>query len=1090
MLNPVAVAAGGYFSLALLNNGTVVGWGDNSYGQTNIPVGLSNVTAIAAGKYHGVALLTNGSVTNWGSYSEPPNYYSVTNYSVCTAPPLSNVVAISAGIDRDLALLSNGTVVTWGYTNSTPNYVPIGLPPVQAIAAGWAYDVALLTNGTVVVWGDDLWGQTNVPAGLSNIVAIAAGAQHVLVLLSNGTVQAWGDGYSGDTNVPIGLSNVVSIAADGSQSLALQENGNVVVWGDASDLPAMIGAKTVSSGYTHNLAICSGQLSPAILEQPSGTYALSGDSFDFLVEAEGLGTLAYQWQFNGTNIPGATNTMLSITGAQATNEGDYDVVVSSIYGATTSSVVPFDLVLTPQITSTSPATPSTNWMNYGPTLSVGATAAGDSESYPLSFSWQLNGASLGDNSSTYAITNLTTASDGAYTVTITNAAGSTNVNWDLVAALPGMVESWGDNQYGECNRPAAVTNVSAIAAGEYQSVALGDDGTISQWGQYWTGSAFYSISNTSVATLAPLGSNLVAVSAGPDHVIGLTASGGVVTWGLTNSPDNYVPSNLPPVQAVGAGWAYNVALLTNGTVVAWGDNLFGQTNVPAALSNVTAIAAGAEHCLALSNGTVIAWGYNGSGQTSVPAGLTNVVAIAAGDEHSLALQANGTVVAWGNNMYQQTNVPPGLSNVMAIAAGGGHSVALQNNGVLVEWGKNSSGQATPPAELPTSVVTYVDRGTSPPSPVTNTYPPIVLKLIAAGGDHTLATIFSPTVQYPIIVSQDLLLIYNTNSADSSNVCAYYLRHRPMVSPANVLGIGCTTNEIIEPTDFTNTIVTPWQNWLLGNPTKRPQYIVLFNDIPSRVDLSGYGGSTPSAQWALNLYYAPIYQPFFSAINMNGSSGTNDCIAYINKLATFGSNYSPGQLIISASGGGYNPNPIWYFDKGTYSFYGEAAAYGVSNAFPTPTIIAPTGILSNNIGNYTSQGTNVIGYFTPGCDNWPESLWDSNMFVDGTIRFYGQSGWYIMTTIDSFNGMRQTGQASFLTWFVTNAFSGTNYSNTPVGAVSTVDEPGLSGKPSPYIYYYSWAAGKTFGIAAWWAQYVTFGSPGIRFQATGDPFVRK
>ncbi len=37
--------------------GTVVAWGDNTYGQTNVPAGLSNVTAIAAGGYHTVALV-------------------------------------------------------------------------------------------------------------------------------------------------------------------------------------------------------------------------------------------------------------------------------------------------------------------------------------------------------------------------------------------------------------------------------------------------------------------------------------------------------------------------------------------------------------------------------------------------------------------------------------------------------------------------------------------------------------------------------------------------------------------------------------------------------------------------------------------------------------------------------------------------------------------------------------------------------------------------------------------------------------------------------------------------------------------------
>ena len=149
-------------------------------------------------------------------------------------------------------------------------------------------------------------------------------------------------------------------------------------------------------------------------------------------------------------------------------------------------------------------------------------------------------------------------------------------------------------------------------------------------------------------------------------------------------------------------------------------------------------------------------------------------------------------------------------------------MALKNDGTLVVWGDNSSGQTNIPAEQPTAVI-----GGSPPLIQTNFYPPIVFKLIAAGGNHTMAAIWSPLVQYPIDVSKDLLLIFNTNSVDSWNVCRYYTNNRPMVANANILGIGCTTNETAYPVDFTNDIEVPIQNWLALNPTKRPAYVVLF-----------------------------------------------------------------------------------------------------------------------------------------------------------------------------------------------------------------------------------------------------------------------
>jgi glycerol-3-phosphate dehydrogenase len=136
--NVVAVAQGVAHDLALLNNGTVVAWGNNLYGQTNTPNNLTNVIAIAAGSFHSLALTANGTVVSWGL-----NVYGQTN-------------------------------------------VPAGLSNVIAIAAGAYHSLALMSNGTVVSWGDNQFGQTNVPSGLTNVVAIAAGTYDSLALIGNG----------------------------------------------------------------------------------------------------------------------------------------------------------------------------------------------------------------------------------------------------------------------------------------------------------------------------------------------------------------------------------------------------------------------------------------------------------------------------------------------------------------------------------------------------------------------------------------------------------------------------------------------------------------------------------------------------------------------------------------------------------------------------------------------------------------------------------------------------------------------------------------------------------------------------------------
>ncbi len=104
--NIVAIAGGGLHNLALRNDGTVLGWGDNYHGQLDVPPDLTNAVAIGAGDYHSCALRADGTVVTWGSYSTPGGFVPA-----FTIPGLSNVVAIAPGSDHDLALLGNGPPV-------------------------------------------------------------------------------------------------------------------------------------------------------------------------------------------------------------------------------------------------------------------------------------------------------------------------------------------------------------------------------------------------------------------------------------------------------------------------------------------------------------------------------------------------------------------------------------------------------------------------------------------------------------------------------------------------------------------------------------------------------------------------------------------------------------------------------------------------------------------------------------------------------------------------------------------------------------------------------------------------------------------
>lgn len=192
----LAVAAGNAHSLALLNSGIVAAWGDDTFGQTDIPSALQPggywlqvngylwtwvpvnpppVRAIAAGRNHSLALmLQGGTVVGWGDDA----------YGQTSVPAgLSNVVAIAAGYLHSVALCSNGTVVAWGDNTFGQTNVPAGLSNVVAIAAGDFDALALRADGTVVGWGDDSYGQTNVPTTVNGAIAVGSGDYHGLALV-------------------------------------------------------------------------------------------------------------------------------------------------------------------------------------------------------------------------------------------------------------------------------------------------------------------------------------------------------------------------------------------------------------------------------------------------------------------------------------------------------------------------------------------------------------------------------------------------------------------------------------------------------------------------------------------------------------------------------------------------------------------------------------------------------------------------------------------------------------------------------------------------------------------------------------------
>jgi uncharacterized delta-60 repeat protein len=339
--NMVAIAAGVNHSVALKDDGTVVSWG-----WLEAPADLTNVIAITCGGWHCLALRRDGSVVAWGD----------NDYSERDVPAgLTDVVAVAAGASHSLVLKRDGTLTAWGDGWYGKTDVA-GLSNIVAIAASGGHNLALKREGTLIAWGENYHGDTDVPPGLTNIVAVAAGWCHSLALKADGTVVGWGHNYDwdgeyyfGQADVPEGLSNVVAIAGGAFHSLALRSDGTVVAWGidpnspvpwpfyrrKVTVVPALTNVIAIDAGYEHSLAL-RGDGSVALTVHPVSRPAYTGMAVTLNAMAVGAAPLIYQWQFNGTNLPGATNASLTLANVQLSDTGGYGVVVSNALGATVS----------------------------------------------------------------------------------------------------------------------------------------------------------------------------------------------------------------------------------------------------------------------------------------------------------------------------------------------------------------------------------------------------------------------------------------------------------------------------------------------------------------------------------------------------------------------------------------------------------------------------------------------------------------------------------------------------------------------------------------------------------------------------------
>lgn len=289
------------------------------------------------------SLATSGTANAWVDNVTLPGWYASKTAGGSTV----TVYRGESGSNNAGALYSFGVAGVSSLTDRALGTIASGTP------GNWAYGVRftndtglLLTNFTVSYTGEQWRNGNNVNAhtlafsyrvsanAITNADA-ANTATWIAVSALNFVTPTTGDSASAlDGNSPTNRQFISAMLA----GVAVEAGEEIFIrWRDVDDPGNDHGMGIDDLLVTFESADFT-PVAPEIVTQPESQIAAAGDTVQFSVSATGNPAPNYQWQYNATNLPGATQATLNLLNVTTNHSGAYRVVVSNSAGAVTSAV--------------------------------------------------------------------------------------------------------------------------------------------------------------------------------------------------------------------------------------------------------------------------------------------------------------------------------------------------------------------------------------------------------------------------------------------------------------------------------------------------------------------------------------------------------------------------------------------------------------------------------------------------------------------------------------------------------------------------------------------------------------------------------